>query len=192
MKVMAIERFTTTLPTGHSLSLCLGDITAEEVDAIVNAANSGLAHGGGVAGAIVRKGGSIIQEECDRLGRVKTGQAALTSAGKLPAKFVIHAVGSVWGGQSPEESDRLLTSAITSSLEIARERNLISIAFPAISSGIFGYPKIRCAQVIVGALYDWAIAHHDDNPRDLRIVIIDQATMGFFETEVDSRFGKRQ
>ena len=80
---------------------------------------------------------------------------------------------------------------MAASLEIARERNITSIAFPAISSGIFGYPKIRCAQIIVEALCDWTSAHPDDNPRDLRITIIDETTMGFFETEIESRFTNR-
>lgn len=187
---MPTDCFTTTLSTGHTLTLRHGDLTAEDVDAIVNAANTGLVHGGGVAGAIVRKGGPIIQQESDRIGRVKTGQAAITSAGKLPAKFVIHAVGPVWGGKPPEESDRLLASAVTASLEIARTRNLASIAFSAISSGIFKYPKIRCAQVIIAALCDWAAAHPTDAPRDLRITIIDEPTLNFFETEMKRILGR--
>jgi len=184
----AITHYTVTLPSGHQLSLRQGDITDEAIDAIVNAANSGLVHGGGVAGAILRKGGQIIQDESDRVGRVRIGGAAITGAGKLPAKSVIHAVGPVWRGNTPEENDRLLASATTSALEIARERGFQSIAFPAISSGIFGFPKHRCAEVMVRAVRDWAAAHPADPPRDLRFTIIDDQTVGFFLAEMERQF----
>jgi len=183
----AVLRFETTLPSGHRLSLYHGDLTEQVVDALVNAANTGLVHGGGVAGAIVRKGGYIIQEESDRLGKVPIGSAAATGAGTLPAKWVIHAVGPVWRGQSEEESDRLLASAATSALEIAREKSCRSVAFPAISSGIFGFPKDRCARVLTDALVAWAAAHPDADPRDLRFVLIDEPTVAFFETELTAR-----
>ena len=181
-------RFEVTLPSGHQLSLRKGDITNEVVGAIVNAANSGLSHGGGVAGAIVRKGGPTIQEESDRIGKVKTGSAAMTGAGGLPALHVIHAVGPVWRGQSPEESDRLLASATTAALEIARKNGLKSIAFPAVSSGIFGFPKHRCAEVMVGAVIEWVGEHPDEEPHDLRFTIIDEPTVGFFEEVLHTRF----
>ena len=129
--------------------LVKGDITELEADAIVNAANSYLKHGGGVAGAIVRKGGWIIQEESDRYvkehGPVPVGSVAVTSAGKLKAKYVIHAVGPVYG---EENGDEKLASAIRSSLEKAEELKLSSIAMPAISTGIFGYPYDRCASIM--------------------------------------------
>lgn len=158
-------RFETILPSGHRLSLRHGDITDEIVDAIVNAAIVGLIHGGGVAGAIVRKGGNVIQEESLRIRRPKTGEAVITGAGVLPAKFVIHAVGPVWRGQSPEESDRQLASATTAALEIAREKGLQSVAFPAISSAIFGFPKDCCARVMLAAVRDWANVNPDAAPR---------------------------
>ena len=104
-------RFETTLPTGHHLSLLKADITEQATEAIVNAANFGLDHGGGVAGAIVRKGGRSIQEESDRIGKVAIGSAAVTGAGSLPSKWVIHAVGPVWRGNTPERNDQLLASA---------------------------------------------------------------------------------
>lgn len=184
----AVVRFSTTLPSGHVLSLRLGDITDEAVGAIVNAANSGLAHGGGVAGAILRKGGQSIQDESNRVGKVPIGKAALTGAGKLPARFVIHAVGPVWRGNTPPKNDELLASATTSALEIARDKNLVSIAFPAISSGIFGFPKDRCARVMVRALVDWTARYPHDNPRDLRLTIIDEITVALFETELGNVF----
>ena len=181
--------YRTVLPSGHTLTLKHGDITDEPVEAIVNAANSGLVHGGGVAGAIVRKGGGEIQDESDRLGKIAIGGAAATGAGKLPAQWVIHAVGPVWRGQSPEDSDRLLASATKAALEIARQKELESIAFPAVSSGIFGFPKDRCATVMIQALIDWAAAHPDDRPRDLRFTIIDEPTVDYFLTEMNRQFG---
>lgn len=180
---VALNRQSAKLPSGHILSLWHGDITEETVDAIVNAANDGLVHGGGVAGAIVRKGGYVIQDESDRIGRVSTGSAAITGAGSLAAKYVIHAVGPVWSGRTPEENDRLLASATISALEIARERGLQSISFPAISSGIFGFPKDRCAAVMLQAVRDWTNAHPAENPRDIRFTIIDEETVTVFEAE---------
>jgi putative ATPase len=181
-------RFRATLPTGHTLSLRQGDLTDEAVDAVVNAANNGLAHGGGVAGAIVRRGGQVIQDESDRIGKVATGGAAITGAGRLPCRFVIHAVGPVWRGHTPDENDRLLASATVSALEIAREKGLTSIAFPAISSGIFGFPKDRCARVMVQAVRDWADTHPEDNPRDLRFTVIDDLTVNLFDDELRGVF----
>lgn len=186
---MSTPRFQTTLLTGHLLSLRHGDITDEHVEAIVNAANVGLVHGGGVSGAIVRKGGQVIQDESDRVGRVRVGEAAATGAGRLPAKRVIHAVGPHWGGgKTPEETDALLAACATAALEIARKEGLQSIAFPAVSSGIFRYPKHRCAEVLVRALCDWAAAHPDAVPRDLRFVIIDEVTIEAFEAALEARF----
>lgn len=174
----------TILSGGQTLSLRQGDITGEAVDAIVNAANEGLAHGGGVAGAIVRRGGVSIQDESDRLGRVPTGSAAITGAGTLSARFVIHAVGPFWNGFPPEECDRLLRSATVAALQIAREKGLQSVAFPAISSGIFGFPKDRCARIMLRAVRDFA-AGHADAPRDLRFTIIDAETVAHFQTAWD-------
>jgi O-acetyl-ADP-ribose deacetylase (regulator of RNase III) len=122
------------------------------VDAIVNAANRDLLHGGGIAGQIVRRGGSIIQDESNRLSPLKTGEAVLTSAGKLPARFVIHAVGPRMGEGGEEEK---LYDAISNSLKIAHEKGLTSIAIPAISTGIFGYPVTRCAKIMKKALGDF-------------------------------------
>ena len=135
-----------------SIKLVRGDITELDADAIVNAANERLEHGGGVAGAIVRKGGRDIQEESyawiKAHGRVKTGDAVATGAGRLEAKYVIHAVGPVMG--SGDEDAKLL-SATVKSLELANDLNLHSIAFPAISTGIFGFPVERCAKIMMRA-----------------------------------------
>ena len=128
------------------IELLRGDITTLEVDAIVNAANCYLQHGGGVAGAIVRKGGEIIQQESDRIGFVPTGNAAVTSAGNLPCRYVIHAVGPVMG---EGDEDLKLRNATLSSFERAQELRLRSMALPAISTGIFGYPVDRCARIML-------------------------------------------
>ncbi len=130
---------------GKIIKVIHGDITEESTDAIVNAANSHLKHGGGVAGAIVRKGGYIIQEESDKIGYVPTGSAAITTGGNLKAKYVIHAVGPVWG---EGDEDNKLESAVKSALEIAEKNKLASVALPAISSGIFGFPKERAVHII--------------------------------------------
>jgi O-acetyl-ADP-ribose deacetylase (regulator of RNase III) len=136
-----------------TLELIRGDITAMETDAIVNAANERLAHGGGVAGAISRRGGPEIQQESDawvrKHGRVPTGSAAITGAGSLPAKFVIHAVGPVYDG-TPRSAE-LLASALRSSLALADGNKLKSVAVPAISTGIFGYPLDEAARVMLSA-----------------------------------------
>lgn len=125
-----------------------GDITAFEVDAIVNAANEHLQLGAGVAGAIRRRGGPSIQRECDRIGHCPTGGAVVTGGGDLPAKWVIHAVGPVWRGGG-EDEERLLASAIFSSLEKADEVGAKSIALPAISTGIYGFPLDRAAEISI-------------------------------------------
>lgn len=126
-----------------------GDITEEKTDAIVNAANRNLSHGGGVAGAIVKKGGEIIQIESNKIvekrGPLKTGEAVITQAGNLPCKYVIHTVGPVWGEGDEEEK---LRKAIESSLQVATENLLKSISIPAVSCGIFGFPKKKGTQII--------------------------------------------
>ena len=128
------------------LELVRGDITEMDTDAIVNAANQYLRHGGGVAGAIVRKGGRVIQEESDRIGGVPVGSAAITSGGALKARHVIHAVGPMMG---EGDEDRKLRDATRSSLALADRHGLATIAFPAISTGIFGYPIDRCAAIML-------------------------------------------
>ena len=141
-----------TVATGKTLELVQGDITRETTDAIVNAANSELEPGGGVCGAIHRAGGPTIAEECRKLraerGRVALGHAAATSGGRLPARYVIHAVGPRWSGGASGEP-QALASAYRESLNVADELGLRSIAFPAISTGIFGYPLREATAVAV-------------------------------------------
>ncbi|MCB2188776.1 MAG: O-acetyl-ADP-ribose deacetylase [Deltaproteobacteria bacterium] len=127
------------------LVLVDGDITRQETDAIVNAANSGLKGGGGVDGAIHRAGGPTIMEECRQIGHCPTGQAVITTAGKLPAKKVIHTVGPIYRGR-PEDAE-LLASCYRSSLELAARHGLKSVSFPSISTGAYGYPLKEAARV---------------------------------------------
>ncbi len=131
---------------GKVIRLIQGDLTEQAVDAIVNAANVHLVLGGGVAGAIRSKGGPSIQEECNRIGGTTVGQAVVTGAGKLKARYVIHAVGPSYG--EGNEDDKL-RGATLNSLKRATEKGMRSLAFPAISTGIFGFPKDRCADIML-------------------------------------------
>jgi O-acetyl-ADP-ribose deacetylase (regulator of RNase III) len=128
------------------ITIVEGDVTEQEVDAIVNAANSRLQLGAGVAGAIRKKGGPTIQAECDQVGAIEVGEAAVTGAGELPARFVIHAAGMALGGEASEASVR---SSMRAALERARERSCRSIAVPAIGAGVAGFPLQRCAEVLL-------------------------------------------
>ncbi len=128
------------------LGLIQDDITEQTTDAIVNAANSILQMGGGVAGAIKRRGGPTIQEECNKIGSTKVGGAIITTGGNLPAKYVIHAVGPVHGEVHEDEK---LKDATLNSLKLADQNHLRSVALPAISTGIFGFPKNRCATIML-------------------------------------------
>ncbi len=135
---------------GTLLELVEGDITELEVDAIVNAANDKLKLGSGVAGAIREKGGPSIQKECDRIGGTPVGTAVITGAGDLAVKHVIHAVGPRMG---EGDEDRKLSSAVRSSLALADRHGLDSIALPAISTGVFGFPLDRCARITLTEIH---------------------------------------
>ena len=137
---------------GKKIILLQGDLTDLTVDAIVNAANARLQLGGGVAGAIRTKGGPSIQEECNRIGRIQVGEAAVTGGGRLKASYVIHAVGPMYG---EGDDDEKLRNATLNSLKRATEKGLASIAFPAISTGIFGFPKDRCARIMLTAATEY-------------------------------------
>jgi len=177
-----------TYPTGQVLEIVQGDITAETVDAIINAANSRLQHGGGVAWAISQKGGPTIQKESDdwvrQYGSVHHDQPAYTSGGKLPCKYVIHAVGPVWGEGN---EDAKLSIAVTSSFRRANELGLRSIALPAISTGIFGFPKARAAGVIFSAIAGYFNGHPESGISLVRLVLYDTPTIEAFVTT----WGKR-
>ena len=168
-------------PSGLVLEICEGDITAEEVDAVVNAANSRLQHGGGVAGAISRRGGPSIQAESDawvrQHGPVEHAHPAWTHAGNLPCKYVIHAVGPVWG---EGDEDAKLAAAVKGSLDTGAGLGCESLALPAISTGIFGFPRARAARVILGAAQDWAVQHPETTLKRVRIVLFDAESGGDF------------
>ena len=140
------------------IELIKGDITKIKVDAIVNAANSSLMGGGGVDGAIHRAGGPVILEECRKIianqGSCKTGEAVITAAGNLPAKFVIHTVGPVWNNGKKDET-ALLAACYQNSLNLAIKHNLSSIAFPNISTGIYGYPKEEAAKIAINTVREF-------------------------------------
>ena len=142
----------------HVLELIDGDITEMETDAIVNAANAQLVLGGGVAGAIRKKGGPEIQQECDKIGGTFVGGAVITTGGNLKAKYVIHAVGPRMGEGNEDEK---LKNATLNSLKVADENNLKSIAFPAISTGIFGFPIKRCADIMLKTTIDYLKSQTD-------------------------------
>jgi len=167
---------------GKTLRLVKGDITARNVDAIVNAANSHLQHGGGVAGAIVRKGGQVIQDESDMIGFVPVGHAAVTSAGKLPSKAVIHAVGPRMG---EGDEDKKLTSAVQSVLQAASVKGFRSVSMPAISSGIFGFPKDRCARILINTCASYLKSGTSGTVDIIEFCIYDDNTLSFFRNEME-------
>jgi len=159
------------------IKVIVGDITEESTDAVVNPANNYLKHGGGVAGAIVSKGGSIIQQESDKIGYVETGCSAITTGGKLKAKYVIHTVGPVWrDGKNKEEE--LLKNAVISAMELAQKYELNSIALPAISTGIFGFPKEKGVKIIVDSVIEFLKTH--DLPKEIHFTNIDEYTSNLF------------
>lgn len=164
------------------LRLVQGDITDRDVDAIVNAANQYLKHGGGVAGAIVRKGGNIIQEESDKIGFTPVGSAVITTAGNLPSRYVIHAVGPRMG---EGDEDTKLKNAVINALELASLKGLKSISMPAISSGIFGFPKDRCAKILVNEAAEYLKKFPGTSIETIEFCIYDDMTMEYFIKEFE-------
>lgn len=164
------------------IKLQQGDITRLNVDAIVNAANSSLMGGGGVDGAIHRAGGKQILEECltivNRQGGCKTGQAVITTGGKLPAKYVIHTVGPVWGSGKRNE-EILLANCYQNSLKIAADYHLKTIAFPNISTGVYGFPKDKAAQIAVKTVDDFLQA--DQNIAEVIFICFDDENYALYE-----------
>ena len=168
------------------------DITKMKVDAIVNAANTDLQMGGGVCGAIFKAAGAAkLQAACDKLAPIKTGEAVITPGFDLPAKFVIHAAGPVYRYQNAEQSEKLLRSAYMESLRLAIENNCESIAFPLISSGIYGYPKEEALQVATAAIQDFLI----NNDIDITLVVFDKSAftvsrelLGAVESYIDEHY----
>lgn len=177
MNTILVER---TLPSGQTVQIVQGDITIEEVDAIVNAANEHLQHGGGVARTISKKGGAAIQKESDAWirehGPVTHSQPAWTSGGNLPAKYVIHAVGPVWGDG---DEDKKLADAIKGSLRVADELKCASLSIPAISTGIFGFPKDRAAEIMFSTIEDY-FENNRSAIKVVKLVLFDQPTIDVF------------
>ena len=169
------------LASGQRIQLVHGDITQQKVDAIVNAANTNLQHGGGVARVIVRQGGQAIQSESDAWvlehGPVHHEEPAYTTAGRLPCRYVIHAVGPVWG---EGDEDAKLTSAVSGSLRLADHLELISIALPAISTGIFGFPKDRAAGIIFTAILNYFEINISSGMKLVVVTLYDQPTVTAF------------
>jgi O-acetyl-ADP-ribose deacetylase len=159
------------------IRLIKGDITEQNVDVVVNPANSYLKHGGGVASAVVRKGGKIIQTESDNIGFVPVGSSVITTSGELPCKAIIHTVGPKMGEGN---EDFKLSKAIHSCLSLASDNSYKSISIPAISSGIFGFPKDRCANILL----DESITFLQNNNTSIKIIefcIIDDETLFHFK-----------
>eukprot|EP01080_Neovahlkampfia_damariscottae_P003693 gene3693-6507_t len=178
----------------RSIQIRIGDLTEEIVDCIVNAANSRLDHSAGVAGAIVNKGGEIIQKECDKYmiknGKMNDGDIFVSSGGKLKAKYIIHTIGPLWSGGKYNkqvcEEDYLLALSVYHTLLAANHLKLKSISIPAISSGKFGYPKIRCAKVLLDvANYFYGKYSKDCSVNEIRFTNFDSETLDIFEREFD-------
>lgn len=171
------------LANKKTLRLVYGDITERDVDVIVNAANSYLKHGGGVAAAIVRKGGKIIQEESDKIGFVPVGSSVVTVSGRLPCKYIIHTVGPRMG----EGNEYIkLRSAVRNSLELASDRKFKSISMPAISSGIFGFPKDGCAEILVEEAKKFFCSNNITSLEVVEFCIVDDETLDYFKREFAS------
>lgn len=174
---------------GREFRLLNGDICHVPADAIVNAANSNLAHGGGVAAQIVRNGGREVQDESTRsvqvYGPVPVGGARSTGAGRLPARRVIHVVGPQWGEGGESEK---LRSAIYSGLKLAREEKLESIVFPAVSTGIFGFPKVEASEIIIDACESFLKGNADPVCR-VDLCLYDDPTYFAFDGTWTRRYG---
>ena len=172
---------------GQFIRVVQGDLAAEAVDAIVNAANEHLMHGGGVAGAISRRGGPTVQQQSTawvrQHGPVPTGSAAITGAGSLPCRYVIHAVGPIWG---TGEEEAKLASAVRGALDLAEKHGLGSVSMPGISSGIFGFPKPLCAQVMLGSIQAWLAEHPESCVREVNTCNIDGETAQIFMAEAQA------
>lgn len=163
------------------VSVVQGDITRVAVDAVVNAANSALKRGGGVDGAIHHAAGPALQDELDRIGGCPTGECRLSRGHRLPAPWIIHAVGPVWRGGGADE-DSLLESCYRNALALARQHGLSSLAFPAISTGIYGFPKDRATRIAVAAVLDEL--SRDDTVRAVQFVCFDAETAALYRAEL--------
>ena len=177
------------LSSHRKVTLIRGDLTLQKVDAIVNAANSRLRHGGGVAAMILRKGGQVINEEShawlQEYGELTHEKPAYTSGGNLDCRYIIHAVGPIWGRGDEEDK---LAAAIAGSLQLADELSLTSIAFSAISTGIFGFPKKRAARVFYQSFLSYFAPHPESKLTDIRMVVYDDPTSEAFHHVWEKEF----
>jgi len=171
------------------LELVEGDITLQDTEAIVNAANSGLRGGGGVDGAIHRAGGPAIMEECRKIGGCPTGEARITTGGNLKAKYVIHAVGPVYGGGKRGERE-LLASAYRESLKLASERGIKSLAFPSLSTGAYGYPIEEASAIALNTVIEYLKGHPEIEL--LRFVLFGQTAYQAFQRTLEKIMAQRE
>jgi len=169
----------------RKLRLVEGNIVLLNVDAIVNAANKSLILGGGVAGAIRNLGGPSIQEECNEIGSIEVGEAVITGAGNLKANYVIHAVGPVYG---EGDENRKLADAILNSLKIARKKKLKSIAFPAISTGIFHFPIKRCSEIMIKVAKDFL--EGNEYPKEIILCLYGERAYSIFRSTFEKMTGQ--
>ncbi|MCB0874561.1 MAG: macro domain-containing protein [Solirubrobacterales bacterium] len=168
------------------IELVQGDVTRQHVDVIVNAANSRLAHGGGVAAAIALAGGPDLRRESEAHPHVPVGEAAVTTAGALPARWVVHAVGPVWSGGDEGEAE-LLASAYRSALGMAIDLGARSIAFPSLSTGIFGYPVEEAARIAIATLRECEL--EPTAPELIRVCLFSDADFGAYEAALEAVAG---
>lgn len=166
------------------IEITQGDLTLQDVDAIVNAANNDLQLGGGVAGAIAHRGGPLIQAECDRVGPIPVGESAITGGGDLKARWVIHAASMHLGGRTTADA---LRSCVRSALEISNERQLGSIAFPAVGTGIARFPLDQCARIMLEEVVSQC--RQETSLREIRFVLFGQDAEAAFKAEADRQLG---
>lgn len=180
------------MSTNNRIELVRGDITKLTADAIVNAANNSLLGGGGVDGAIHRAGGPTILEECKKIvakqGGCKTGEAVLTTAGNLPAKFVIHTVGPVWNGGTQGESEKL-SNCYKNSLQLAKNYNCKTVAFPNISTGVYGFPKKEAAVIAVAEVAQFL--QTENSIEKVIFVCFDEENYALMEAALQNRESNR-
>ncbi len=169
------------------IEIVQGDLTLQDVDAIVNAANNDLRLGGGVAGAIARRGGPSIQAECDRMGPIRVGESAITGGGDIKARWVIHAASMELGGRTTAEA---LRSSTRSSLEIANSKQLGSMAFPAVGTGIARFPIDQCARIMLEEVA--AHCRRGTSLRDIRFVLFGQEAEAAFKAEAGRQLGSAE
>lgn len=171
-----------------SIKIVEGDITKIKVDAIVNAANNTLLGGGGVDGAIHKAGGSIILEQCKKIGGCPTGEARITTGGNLPSNYIIHTVGPIYKDGSKGE-DKLLYNAYFNSFKLAEEYNIKTIAFPSISTGVYGYPKDLASEIAIKAMIDFIDSEVE--LEEIQFILFSQDDYKLYKEKLDQKFNNK-